>query len=785
MISDNYQLHLDSILDHAEPFIPKYSEEELLQMGKTLQDILNSYRIPSIVKNGKCGTMVTRFEIKIEMSKGARIEQITSRLEEIALGLGVSSAQCRREEGTLFLEIPNGEVQKITIREVLENSNYAPGNGKLLIALGKTVSGEPVLLDIADAPHILIAGGTGSGKSVCLNAMIINLLLTKSPSELRMILIDPKQVEFKDYSNIPHLLHSIINDTDTLVTESIEALEWAKFEMNRRGKLFAQNARSCKNIGQYNDIQLKAGKKPLPYILIIIDEYADLIHCAESISKETKNELEGYIKTLAAKARFAGIHLVIATQRPAADIITKEIKDNITKRICFQVADNASSRLVISDSGAETLQGHGDFLTNGKNSLIHAQGMYVSDEEIANIVDLWSSDEYKVARLQSFREHSFFSDNPKKEVCIDMTTSSMPETSESSKVPETSEVLTSNASEVANHANSASIVTNESVTAHSESGKAQDTGSFVTSPVANNVASNMANETTNNTVKQASPEKASFQKPEIDFGEEPIDEDIAVEEPQESPINIKSDSSTIKPRVPEKSILKEKTEPQKEVQREAPTPSIRKKSIAPQIIKPRAKVQPKASQDTDAPKEISYSKFFFDPKDGETYNVIRIGNQIWMAENYRFASDNSLSINDNESNDNPFGRLYTWEDALQIVPEGWRLPTLDDWRQLNAFILKKNACKTGTALKSKDNWAKSFNNQKGEDIYDFTAYPTGFWNCITKDFSSSTYCTNFWTSTRYDEDRAYSILLHYLNENIKAQAGSMQNRFSIRFIMNI
>ena len=749
MISDNYQLHLDSILDHAEPFIPKYSEEELLQMGKTLQDILNSYRIPSIVKNGKCGTMVTRFEIKIEMSKGARIEQITSRLEEIALGLGVSSAQCRREEGTLFLEIPNGEVQKITIREVLENSNYAPRNGKLLIALGKTVSGEPVLLDIADAPHILIAGGTGSGKSVCLNAMIINLLLTKSPSELRMILIDPKQVEFKDYSNIPHLLHSIINDTDTLVTESIEALEWAKFEMNRRGKLFAQNARSCKNIGQYNDIQLKAGKKPLPYILIIIDEYADLIHCAESISKETKNELEGYIKTLAAKARFAGIHLVIATQRPAADIITKEIKDNITKRICFQVADNASSRLVISDSGAETLQGHGDFLTNGKNSLIHAQGMYVSDDEIANIVDLWSSDEYKVARLQSFREHSFFSDNPKKEVSIDMTTSSMPETSEPP-----------NTSEVSNTASIANIATNESNITHTEHDAAQDTANKVTNQVTNNVASNTSNkiintsnDTVNSIAKQASFEKATLQKPEIDFGEEPIDESTAIE----------------------------KAAPQ----REAPAPSIRKKSGTPQIIKPRAKVQAKASQDTEAPKEISYSKFFFDPKDGETYNVIRIGNQIWMAENYRFASDNSLSINDNESNDNPFGRLYTWEDALQIVPEGWRLPTLDDWRQLNAFILKKNACKTGTALKSKDNWAKSFNNQKGEDIYDFTAYPTGFWNCITKDFSSSTYCTNFWTSTRYDEDRAYSILLHYLNENIKAQAGSMQNRFSIRFIMNI
>lgn len=760
MSNAHYQMQLDDLLDPAEEFIPKYNAEELAEMCSTLQVTLDSYKVPCTVKQGKCGTMITRFEIKLNIAKGARIEQITSRLEEIAMSLNVSSAQCRRENGTLFLEIPNGKVQKITIREILESGDYNPDDGKLPIALGNKVSGGTVLLDIAKAPHILIAGGTGSGKSVCLNAMIINLLLTKSPSELRMILIDPKQVEFNDYANIPHLLHSIINDTDTFVFESIEALEWAKLEMDRRGKLFTSGVKTCKNIGEYNTLQAKAGKKPLPYVLIIIDEYADLIHNAESIGKETKNKLEGFIKTLAAKARYAGIHLVIATQRPAADIITKEIKDNITKRICFKVADNASSRLVISEGGAETLQGNGDFLLNDNDTLIHAQGMFVSGEEISRIVDLWNRDQFKVARLQSFKDHSFFSDSPKKELSVNMA----------AQAPETTQDAP------------------EAVSANPETS------------LKNNEA---APERT--AVKKAAPQKESSEQMELD--------DIVSTSSQEADEEIEGIQGTS---AEDDLEFVSSAEEQDGLQENAPTtahqPAANKKiasiagakTVAPKkssrtetIVPPPTRSIPKiaarpkkvvTNDDDDFEQEAALKlivpKFFTDPRDNETYRVVKIGAQVWMAENFRFASRDSFSINDNDENDSVYGRLYTWEAAMELAPEGWHLPTIDDWKRLNRYIPRYSKINTGTALKCKDSWKKGFNSPEGKDIYGFCALATGFWNSVKKNFSNITFSTNFWTATETDSERAYSILLHYLNDGIKAEASNILNGLPIRFVKN-
>ena len=743
MSNAHYQLQLDDLLDPAEEFVPKYNEEQLAEMCSTLQVTLDSYKVPCTVKEGKCGTMITRFEIKLNIAKGARIEQITSRLEEIAMSLNVSSAQCRRENGTLFLEIPNGKVQKITIREILESGDYNPDDGKLPIALGNKVSGGTVLLDIAKAPHILIAGGTGSGKSVCLNAMIINLLLTKSPSELRMILIDPKQVEFNDYANIPHLLHSIINDTDTFVFESIEALEWAKLEMDRRGKLFTSGVKTCKNIGEYNTLQAKAGKKPLPYVLIIIDEYADLIHNAESIGKETKNKLEGFIKTLAAKARYAGIHLVIATQRPAADIITKEIKDNITKRICFKVADNASSRLVISEGGAETLQGNGDFLLNDNDTLIHAQGMFVSDEEISRIVDLWNRDQFKVARLQSFKDHSFFSDSPKKEVSVEV-----------------------------------SGQTTQNLEASQESSEAAPKQA-ATKPVAPRSETSEQIEL-DDIASTASQEADEETEDGIEYVSSAEDQD---DQQEESP------AAASQPVASKKivSIAGAKTVAKKKTSRE--------EAIVPPPSRPIPKIAArpkKAAKDDDddfeleeeAALKLIVPKFFTDPRDNETYRVVKIGAQVWMAENFRFASRDSFSINDNDENDSVYGRLYTWEEAMEIAPEGWHLPTIDDWKRLNRYVPRYSKISTGTALKCKESWKKGFNSPEGKDIYGFSALATGFWNSVKKNFSNITFSTNFWTATESDSERAYSILLHYLNEDIKAEASNILNGLPIRFVKN-
>jgi uncharacterized protein (TIGR02145 family) len=748
MNNAHYQLQLDNILDQAEPFVPKYSEDELREMGNTLQETLNSYRIPCTVKNGKCGTMITRFEIKIDIAKGAKIDQITSRLEEIALSLEVSSAQCRREDGKLFLEIPNGKVQKITIREMLEGADYDPEKGRLPIALGKKVSGETVLLDIAKAPHILIAGGTGSGKSVCLNAMIINLLLTKSPNELRMILIDPKQVEFNDYANIPHLLHSIINNTDTLVLEAIEALEWAKLEMNRRGKLFTNNTKTCKGIGEYNELQVKEGKKPLPYILIIIDEYADLIHSAESIGKETKNKLEGFIKTLAAKARYAGIHLVIATQRPAADIITKEIKDNIGKRICFKVADSVSSRLVISETGAETLQGNGDFLMHDNDKLVHAQGMFVSDDEIFKIVDLWSKDQFKFTRLQSFKEHSFFSDSPKKEVSVDVTSQNhcedTPISSIQNPAPE-------------KEPKQESINPKEST----EQLELDDVVLPVTSETADSTEESIQNE---------SKDISSISKSNLN---EPIQKDVR-------PESTYAVNTKVAPIASARVILK------KEPPKDSGYVSIATKPIPKIASRPKKTTNPQDEDDLyledDSILSAPVSKYYTDPRDGETYRVVKIGKQIWMAENFRFASRDSLSINENDENDNPYGRLYTWEEATQVAPEGWRLPSIEDWQRLNKYIPRYSKIQTGTALKCKDGWKKGFTTPEGKDIYGFSALATGFWNRIKKDFCNITFSTNLWTSIKTDSDHAYSVLLHYLNEGIKAEASHILNGLPIRLI---
>lgn len=749
MSNAHYQLQLDDLLDPAEEFVPKYNEEQLAEMCSTLQVTLDSYKVPCTVKEGKCGTMITRFEIKLNIAKGARIEQITSRLEEIAMSLNVSSAQCRRENGTLFLEIPNGKVQKITIREILESGDYNPDDGKLPIALGNKVSGGTVLLDIAKAPHILIAGGTGSGKSVCLNAMIINLLLTKSPSELRMILIDPKQVEFNDYANIPHLLHSIINDTDTFVFESIEALEWAKLEMDRRGKLFTSGVKTCKNIGEYNTLQAKAGKKPLPYVLIIIDEYADLIHNAESIGKETKNKLEGFIKTLAAKARYAGIHLVIATQRPAADIITKEIKDNITKRICFKVADNASSRLVISEGGAETLQGNGDFLLNDNDTLIHAQGMFVSDEEISRIVDLWNRDQFKVARLQSFKDHSFFSDSPKKEVSVEVSGQA---TQNSEVSQESSEAAPKQAA-------------TKPVAPRSETSEQMELDDIVST------SSQEADEEIEGIEEASAEDDLEFVSSAEEQGG--LQEDVPAKASQ--PVASKKIVS-----IAGAKAVAQKKPSRAEAIVPPPTRSIPKIAARPKKVV--------TNDDDDFEQEAALKlivpKFFTDPRDNETYSVVKIGAQIWMAENFRFASRDSFSINDNDDNDKFYGRLYTWEEAMELAPEGWHLPTIDDWKRLNKYIPRYAKISTGTALKSAENWKKGFGATEGKDIYGFCALPTGFWNSIKKNFTNVTFSTNFWTATESDSEHAYSILLHYLNEGIKAEASNILNGLPIRFVKN-
>ncbi|MBM2810925.1 MAG: cell division FtsK/SpoIIIE [Chloroflexi bacterium] len=353
---------------------------EIKEQARIIEETLNSFNVNAHVLEANQGPAVTQFGV--EPAIGVPVSRITARLNDLALRLGASSIRIeapvpgRRMVG---IEVPNASVSIVNLREVLESPNFQRSNVRIPLALGKDIAGKATVGDLARMPHLLIAGATGSGKSVCINSVVACLLSQFTPDELQLLMIDPKMVELTAYNGVPHLRMPVVTDMDKVVG----TLKWATKEMERRYKLFA--AHSARNIDGYNRaVRQRPGERPMPYLVIIIDELADLMMMAP-------DEVEKNICRLAQLARATGIHLILATQRPSVDVLTGLIKANFPTRIAFAVTSQIDSRVILDVAGAERLLGRGDMLymppDAGKPQRI--QGTYVSDQEIEALVSYW------------------------------------------------------------------------------------------------------------------------------------------------------------------------------------------------------------------------------------------------------------------------------------------------------------------------------------------------------------------------------------------------------------
>lgn len=340
---------------------------------ETIKKCLNQFNIKIEMDEANVGPTVTQYTFK--PTEGVKLNQIVARQTDLALALSAKSLRMEAPipgKGSVGIEIPNVIPAKVTLKEVLRSKSFRGTKSKLALALGRDVSGDSVAIDLEKMPHLLIAGSTGSGKSVCINSIICSLLFNNSPRDLKIMLVDPKRVELTNYNGIPHLLTQVITEVD----QTVSALKWAVWEMERRYKMFSEQGK--RNIIAYNAAPGPEGK--LPYLVIIIDELADLM-------ATSAKEVEGSIVRLAQMARATGMHLVIATQRPSVDVLTGLIKANITSRIAFATASQVDSRTILDLSGAEKLLGNGDmlFIGNGINKPKRLQGCFISDQEIEQL----------------------------------------------------------------------------------------------------------------------------------------------------------------------------------------------------------------------------------------------------------------------------------------------------------------------------------------------------------------------------------------------------------------
>lgn len=339
-----------------------------------IESTLKSFGVMAKVVHASVGPTVTRFELHPEV--GVRVSKIQGLSNELAMALAATHIRIEAPipgKAAVGIEIPNNKSASVPLRDVLDSDNFKNGKGHILVALGKDITGKTIVTDLSQMPHLLIAGSTGSGKSVCINSIITSIIYHSKPEDVKLILIDPKVVELSVYNGIPHLRTEVI--TNMKMAEG--ALNWAVREMEARYQLFASS--KVRNIDGYN--KLNSDKK-MPYILIIVDEFADLMNVAAK-------EVEVLIQRLTQKARAAGIHLILATQRPSADVITGVIKSNIPSRIAFMVESALNSRIILDEGGAETLLGKGDMLFKqaGKLNTIRVQGAFISDEEVESVVN--------------------------------------------------------------------------------------------------------------------------------------------------------------------------------------------------------------------------------------------------------------------------------------------------------------------------------------------------------------------------------------------------------------
>ena len=360
----------------------KGGAKALTDTATKLQKTLYSFGVSAKVENVSVGPAITRYELK--PAEGVRVSKIANLADDIALNLAAETIRIEAPipgKQAVRIEVPNKEKEAVHLREVLDSEDFKNNKSKLSIALGKDVAGNVQLADIAKMPHVLIAGSTGSGKSVCINTIITSIIYHAKPSEVKFVMVDPKVVELSVYNGIPHLLIPVVTDP----RKAAGALAWAVQEMDDRYNKFAsKGVRDLKGYNKAIEKENEAGK--LPQIVIIIDELADLMMVA-------KNDVEDAICRLAQKARAAGMHLVIATQRPSVDVITGLIKANIPSRIAFAVSSQVDSRTILDSVGAEKLLGKGDMLyfPSGAPKPSRVQGAFVSDEEVEKIVDFIKS----------------------------------------------------------------------------------------------------------------------------------------------------------------------------------------------------------------------------------------------------------------------------------------------------------------------------------------------------------------------------------------------------------
>ena len=382
--TSNYRLPKFDLLTPTAKKKTSGEEAYINNNKQMLERVLKDFDINGKVVEIHIGPAVTEYEITV--SNGTKVSRIVSLNKEIALAMAAKDVRIQAPipgKSTIGIEIPNKEISSVGFREVLEETADQKSENKILVALGKDIMGKAILTDIAKMPHLLVAGSTGSGKSVCINTIICSILMRYKPNEVKLVLVDPKKVELSNYNDTPHLYSPVITDPN----KANAALQKIVKEMERRYDLFSE--KEVKNIAGYNEWIEKENKKHLdnkmpkmPYIVVIIDELADLMLVA---SKEVQDS----IMRITQMARAAGIHLIVATQRPSTDIITGVIKNNIPSRIAFAVSSSIDSRTILDSSGAEKLLGKGDmlFAPMGQNVPTRIQGCFISDGEISKLIE--------------------------------------------------------------------------------------------------------------------------------------------------------------------------------------------------------------------------------------------------------------------------------------------------------------------------------------------------------------------------------------------------------------
>lgn len=380
---------LGEILSHGESnWADKAFDSE---RARLIEETLVSFGAPARVVEVNRGPTITQFGVEPDFVKGRRgrqvkvkVSKISSLADDLALALAAPSIRIEAPvpgKGFVGIEVPNPDISLVALRDVMEAPAFEKIESRLRIGLGRDVSGRPVAADLATMPHLLIAGTTGSGKSVCVNAIISCLLLQNTPDQLRVVMVDPKRVELTFYNGIPHLLAPVVVDLERVVP----AMQWVTREMDERYRTFSKAG--VRNIRDYNEAMRKSGEKTLPYLVLIVDELADLMMLAP-------DETERVLTRLAQLARATGIHLVIATQRPSVDVVTGLIKANFPARIAFAVASSVDSRVVLDQPGAERLLGKGDMLFHAPDAPapVRLQGVFVSEPELGRLVRYWKTE---------------------------------------------------------------------------------------------------------------------------------------------------------------------------------------------------------------------------------------------------------------------------------------------------------------------------------------------------------------------------------------------------------